>query len=961
MRVVLPYLAGLGLAACTSAPSNPDAPGPTGPSISIRDSLAPPDDLQLAFGEVTIGASVVQALTVTNAGTADLVIGTIGSLDPLAVPFTFDTDGCSGTALSPGASCTVAVRLGPTSAGALSDSFNIPSNDPISPSVTVDVNGTGVLAPVAVIIVSDSVIPADDHQVVFGNLEINMTADQAVTVTNGGSQNLVLGSVASIDPLAAPFSITTDGCSGIALVPAASCIVGVRFAPTSAVSATDSFDIPSNDSATPSVTVALGGTGALPPTPVIGITDSVMPATDHQIAFGAVGQATTATQTVTVTNVGTAALVLGTIGNANPLATPFSFTANTCSGMTLAPNAACSLTVQFAPTTYGIFSDTFDISSNDPNAPMVTFAVGGTGTAPGITITDSVAPTTDLQLPFGNVAVGSTLTRGVTVTNSGNLNLVIGTIAGLNPLGAPFTFTTDTCSGMTLAPGTNCTLGLQFAPTAATAASDTFDIPSNDPETPSVTFSVSGNGTAPDIAITDTLLPATDLALPFGVVAQLESVTQRITVRNAGSANLVIGTVASANPISAPFSITSNTCSGATLGPAGTCQIAVRFGPTTTGPFADTFDIPSNDPDTGTATISLSGAGATSITPLAPIAKTGQTTCWAANGTVIACAGTGQDGELQRGVTWPAPRFVAGTGAESACITDTLTGLMWPKDADLAGDPDGTWQQALSFVASLNTGAGVCGHTDWRLPNKNELRTLANYGVPANVTWLQSQGFTNLDNVYWSSTSLVAGDDRAWLVNLNSGYLFIIQKSDPGSVWPVRGDSTSAPAPVIATGQTSCYTATGSVIPCAGTGQDGELQRGVAWPTSRFSRRADSSITDNLTGLSWAPGSDTPTITGMTTCAGGSRSWTSALAYVACLNANTYLGHSDWRLANVNELQSLAGVVLQAEGWTGFGGLYWASDSYYPLPDTAWVMGTIGMPATFKSSSYDALVVRGGP
>ena len=45
------------------------------------------------------------------------------------------------------------------------------------------------------------------------------------------------------------------------------------------------------------------------------------------------------------------------------------------------------------------------------------------------------------------------------------------------------------------------------------------------------------------------------------------------------------------------------------------------------------------------------------------------------------------------------------------------------------------------------------------------------------------------------------------------------------------GDTSGwwAPARVGKTGQTTCYDVAGTVIDCAGTGQDGELQPGVAW------------------------------------------------------------------------------------------------------------------------------------
>ena len=51
------------------------------------------------------------------------------------------------------------------------------------------------------------------------------------------------------------------------------------------------------------------------------------------------------------------------------------------------------------------------------------------------------------------------------------------------------------------------------------------------------------------------------------------------------------------------------------------------------------------------------------------------------------------------------------------------------------------------------------------------------------------------------------------------------------------------------TGQTKCYETIGVEIPCAGTGQDGEIQAGVTWPEPRFTDHGDGTVTDNLTGL----------------------------------------------------------------------------------------------------------------
>jgi hypothetical protein len=100
-------------------------------------------------------------------------------------------------------------------------------------------------------------------------------------------------------------------------------------------------------------------------------------------------------------------------------------------------------------------------------------------------------------VPFGDVTVSNTLDQTITVENDSgaNANLVIGNIAQANPLAAPFSIAADTCSGQTLTPGSACSLTIRFAPTAAGSFTDSFDIPSNDPDENPVTFNVSGNGT----------------------------------------------------------------------------------------------------------------------------------------------------------------------------------------------------------------------------------------------------------------------------------------------------------------------------------------------------------------------------------------------------------------------------------------------------------------------------------
>ncbi|MCR4347646.1 MAG: DUF1566 domain-containing protein [Sulfuricaulis sp.] len=166
----------------------------------------------------------------------------------------------------------------------------------------------------------------------------------------------------------------------------------------------------------------------------------------------------------------------------------------------------------------------------------------------------------------------------------------------------------------------------------------------------------------------------------------------------------------------------------------------------------------------------------------ADLPETGQTTCTDATGVVIACAGTGQDGEHRAGVAWPNPRFsVDNTGN---CMTDNLTGLMWLRSPDATAR---TWQQALDFANNLE----LCGSTDWRLPNVNELESLVTSEVSDQASFLNGQGFSGVQaDSYWSST-IYAGFSSSsyplvWIVAMADGAMGPILRSESHFVLPVR-------------------------------------------------------------------------------------------------------------------------------------------------------------------------------
>ncbi|MBI5376806.1 MAG: DUF1566 domain-containing protein [Candidatus Schekmanbacteria bacterium] len=304
--------------------------------------------------------------------------------------------------------------------------------------------------------------------------------------------------------------------------------------------------------------------------------------------------------------------------------------------------------------------------------------------------------------------------------------------------------------------------------------------------------------------------------------------------------------------------------------------------------------------------------------------RTGQTISYA----------TGDDGNIQAGVAWPNPRF---TDNDDETVTDNLTGLMWTKDGNL---PNGykTWQEALDYIASLNN-SNYLGFNDWRLPNVNELKSLLNADEPDSSIWLNTLGFNNVQaSNYWSSSTYTSYTSYAWCVDMDLG-VYVNGKTYDYYVWPVRsGQSGLFGSSVISlpqTGQSKCYETFGAEIACTGTGQDGDIQAGVAWPNPRFTDNVDETVTDNLTGLMWTKDGNLPN---------GYKKWQEALDYIASLNSSNYLGFNDWRLPNANELKSIANADepdsttwLNTQGFNNVqASSYWSSSTWASYTYFAW-------------------------
>ncbi len=289
----------------------------------------------------------------------------------------------------------------------------------------------------------------------------------------------------------------------------------------------------------------------------------------------------------TVTNTGTADLIISNITSSDP---EFTFSPNSFP-ITIAAGDNQVFDVTFAPTSEGSKTANLTFSHNALGSPF-SYSVQGVGhiLAPIFSVTPPP------PLDFGSVSVGGSTNRNVTVTNTGDLQL---DITNLTSSDGQYTFTPNTFP-IHIAPGANQVFTVTFAPTAPGTFNANLTFTHNAAGSPTL-YAVTGIGftTAPVFELD----PA---SLAFGNVSVGGSKTLPVTVNNTGNAQLSISGIVSSDP---QFTFTPNTFPIDIA--AGQHQVfSVTFMPTAAGPV------------NATLTFTHNAAGSPSMLPLS---GTGQT------------------------------------------------------------------------------------------------------------------------------------------------------------------------------------------------------------------------------------------------------------------------------------------------------------------------------------------------
>ena len=448
------------------------------------------------------------------------------------------------------------------------------------------------------------------HAYDFGSVPVGSSATATFTVRNEGTADLV---VSQASGLAAPFSISPVNGSGSeddwSILPGATQVFTVTVAPVSEGPAGDSLALTSNDPDEAAYSITFSATAVTPEIDVeSGGADDV-----HVLDFGSVTVSSSATAILTIRNEGTGLLV---VSEASGLALPFSVSPTNGAGAAdywaIGASGTRTFSITFAPTTDGTFSDTLLLANTDLDEDPYAIAVSGTAVDPEIDV--ELGPADDVHAhDIGSVLIGSWASVIFTLRNEGIGDLVVSQAYGL---ASPFSIGPANGSGSdddwTIAEGETQAFTVTFSPVAAVPYSDVLYLSNNDSDEALYSIALSGAGAAvPAPEIDVEALGADNVhAHGFGPVALGSLLTETFTVRNEGTAGLV---VSQASGLTSPFSISPLNGSGSgddwAIASGGTQVFTVTFAPVSVGMVSDLLVLVNTDSDEDPYHITFSGTG----------------------------------------------------------------------------------------------------------------------------------------------------------------------------------------------------------------------------------------------------------------------------------------------------------------------------------------------------------------
>ena len=349
--------------ATVQVPGRPEADIPLD-GTGIQTELTPsPTSLSFGDQETGAGPSAAKDTTITNSGTEDVTLTSIGVTGDFAQTTGAGTNCANGTTLAAGESCEVWVEFEPTARGSRLGAVTVSSN---APDATVGLDGNGV----------HHDLTASPNPLAFDPQDVDTGTPQTLTSTvqNTGDDPVHVSGVSIVG--AADYTLATPSQTGdcgasTTLNAGDTCDVRVKFDAADIHTRTATVHVASAE--LPDETIGLTGDGfqtELTPSP----TSSSFGSQD--IAAGP-----TSPNTIAITNTGTETVTLSSIAITGDQRGQFKRVTGGPSDCTnassLAEGDSCNVQVAFDPSWSGPKTATLKVASN---APDVTVALDGTGT-----------------------------------------------------------------------------------------------------------------------------------------------------------------------------------------------------------------------------------------------------------------------------------------------------------------------------------------------------------------------------------------------------------------------------------------------------------------------------------------------------------------------------------------------------------------------------------------------------
>lgn len=408
---------------------------------------------EVSFGEVPVGKTAVQTVTVSNTGDTTLNISRAAITGR---GFQLMGGNLSG-AVAAGGSLSLQLQFSPASLGTTTGTVTLVSDGP-DPALRISLRGTGARLGL-------NVSPGSLN---FSNVPVGQSSTQNITLTNSGTNSVALNRATIAGP-----GFTVSGLSApVNLAPGQTILVAVKLSPTGPGPVTGAVSLGSNAANSPEV-ISLSGVGL----------QAMVSSSATSVSFGKVVVGNTNSQPITLRNSGNTTLTFSQL-SANGTGVSL---AGLSTSTAIAPNSSLTFNAVFAPSSTSTITGSISLVTNGVPSPLV---IGVTGTGSAANASLGVSPA---SLNFGTVSTGSSRSLSSTLTNTGNSDI---NISGVQVTGAGFS-SSGVSGGAILTPGQSTSLTVTFSPSSAGSATGaSVKIASNATNSPAM-VALTGAGQAP--------------------------------------------------------------------------------------------------------------------------------------------------------------------------------------------------------------------------------------------------------------------------------------------------------------------------------------------------------------------------------------------------------------------------------------------------------------------------------